>query len=164
MIKVSLINGAPLVAHNREHDWYISFITLCRGCTLPTSCDSLSARRELLPIDDYLGGLAGYHYEAFTKIPRGCSHPLGFLNVPHSSPRGNPPSAERAAYTEPHWRHCFPIPASWLHCFPEWSSNKQVLTERHSRNRSSPLKCHNIIFIIKRGKQRIINNLIIFID
>jgi hypothetical protein len=32
--QVSLINGAPLAAHNREHDWYISFITLCRGCAL----------------------------------------------------------------------------------------------------------------------------------
>jgi hypothetical protein len=73
--------------------------------TLPTSRDSLSTRRELLPIDHYLGGLAGYHYEAFTKIPRGYSRPLGFLNVSHSSPRGNPPLAERAAYTNPHWRH-----------------------------------------------------------
>jgi hypothetical protein len=34
LIKVSLINGAPLAAHNREHDKYISFITLCRGCAL----------------------------------------------------------------------------------------------------------------------------------
>ena len=59
-------------------------------CTLPTSRDSHSARRELLPIDHYLGGLAGHHYVAFTKIPRGCSRPLGFLNVPHSSPRGEP--------------------------------------------------------------------------
>jgi hypothetical protein len=70
--------------------------------TLPTSRDSLSARRELLPIDHYLGGLAGYHYVAFTKIPRGCSRPLGFLNAPHSSPRGEPTLVERAAYTEPH--------------------------------------------------------------
>jgi hypothetical protein len=70
--------------------------------TLPTSRDSLSARRELLPIDHYLGGLVGYHYEAFTKIPQGSSHPLGFLNVPHSSPRGKPTLAERVAYTEPH--------------------------------------------------------------
>jgi hypothetical protein len=73
--------------------------------TLPTSHDSLSARRELLLIDHYLGGLAGYHYVAFTKIPRGCSRPLGFLNAPHSSPRGEPTLAERAAYTEPHYRH-----------------------------------------------------------
>jgi hypothetical protein len=70
--------------------------------TLPTSRDSPSARRELLPIDHYLGGLAGYHYVAFTKIPRGCSHPLGFLNAVYSSPRGEPTMAERAAYTEPH--------------------------------------------------------------
>jgi hypothetical protein len=34
VINVSLINGAPLAAHNREHDRYISFITLYRGCTL----------------------------------------------------------------------------------------------------------------------------------
>jgi hypothetical protein len=32
--QVSLINGAPLAAHNRENDWYISFITLCGGCAL----------------------------------------------------------------------------------------------------------------------------------
>jgi hypothetical protein len=32
--QVSLINGAPLVAHNREHGRYISIITLCRGCAL----------------------------------------------------------------------------------------------------------------------------------
>jgi hypothetical protein len=64
--------------------------TLQRLCTLPTSRDSLSARRELLPIDHYLGGLAGHHYVAFTKIPRGCSRPLVFLNALHSSPRGEP--------------------------------------------------------------------------
>jgi hypothetical protein len=69
------------------------------------SRDSLSAWRELLPIDHYLGGLAGYHYVAFTKIPQGCSRPLGFLNVSHSSPRGKPTLAERAAYTEPHQWH-----------------------------------------------------------
>ena len=33
-INVSLINGAPKAAHNRELDWYISFLTLYRGCTL----------------------------------------------------------------------------------------------------------------------------------
>jgi hypothetical protein len=32
--QVPLINGAPLAAHNREHGWYISFITLCKGCAL----------------------------------------------------------------------------------------------------------------------------------
>jgi hypothetical protein len=32
--EVSLINGAPLATHNREHGWYISFITHCRGCAL----------------------------------------------------------------------------------------------------------------------------------
>jgi hypothetical protein len=101
--QVSLINGAPLAAHNREHGWYISFHnTLQRLRTLPTSRDSLSARRSWLSIDHYQGDLAGYHYIAFTKIPQGCSHPLGFLNAPHSFPRGEPTLAERAAYTEPH--------------------------------------------------------------
>jgi hypothetical protein len=76
--------------------------TLQRLRTLPTSRDSLSAWRELLPIDHYLGGLVGYHYVAFTKIPQGRSRPLGFLNVLHSSPRGKPTLAERAAYTKPH--------------------------------------------------------------
>jgi hypothetical protein len=33
------------------------------------SRDSLSARGELIPFDHFLGGPAGYHYEAFTKIP-----------------------------------------------------------------------------------------------
>jgi hypothetical protein len=32
--QVPLINGALLAAHNREHDLYISFITLYRGCAL----------------------------------------------------------------------------------------------------------------------------------
>jgi hypothetical protein len=32
--QVSLINGATLATHNREHDWYISFQTLYRGCAL----------------------------------------------------------------------------------------------------------------------------------
>jgi hypothetical protein len=39
--------------------------------------DSLFARRALLPIDHYPGGLAGYHYVAFTKIPLVCSCSLG---------------------------------------------------------------------------------------
>jgi hypothetical protein len=46
--------------------------------TLPMSRDSLSARRALLPIYHYLGGLEGYHYVAFTKIPRRHNRPLGF--------------------------------------------------------------------------------------
>jgi hypothetical protein len=52
--------------------------TLQRLHTLPTSRDSLSARGALLPIDHYLGGLAGYHYVAFTKIPLVYSCSLGF--------------------------------------------------------------------------------------
>jgi hypothetical protein len=42
--------------------------------------------------------------------------------------------------------------------------NEQVLTERHSRNRSSPLKCHKYIIIIKRGNNVSLINLIVFID
>jgi hypothetical protein len=48
--------------------------------------------------------------------------------------------------------------------FSRCLSKEPFLTERHSRNRSSLLKCHNTIIIIKRGKQRIVNNLIMFID
>jgi hypothetical protein len=44
------------------------------------SRDSRSARGALLPIDHYLGDLAGYHYVAFTKIPLVCSCPLGFAS------------------------------------------------------------------------------------
>jgi hypothetical protein len=33
------------------------------------SRDSRFARGELIPIDHFLGGLTGYHYVAFTKIP-----------------------------------------------------------------------------------------------
>jgi hypothetical protein len=47
---------------------------------LGASCDSLSIRGELLPIDHYLGGLAGYHYVAFTKIPMVYSWSLGFAS------------------------------------------------------------------------------------
>jgi hypothetical protein len=42
------------------------------------SRDSLSTRGALLRIDHFLGGLAGYHYIAFTKIPLVCSCLLGF--------------------------------------------------------------------------------------
>jgi hypothetical protein len=44
------------------------------------SRDSLSVRRELLSIDHYLGGLAGYHYVAFTKTPLVHSCSLGFAS------------------------------------------------------------------------------------
>jgi hypothetical protein len=54
--------------------------TLRRLHTLPTSRDSLSARRALLSIDHYLGGLAGYHYIAFTKTPLVHSYLLGFAS------------------------------------------------------------------------------------
>jgi hypothetical protein len=54
--------------------------TLQRLHTLPTSHDSLSARGALLPIDHYLGGLAEYHYVAFTKIPLVYSCSLGFAS------------------------------------------------------------------------------------
>jgi hypothetical protein len=54
--------------------------TLQRLHTLPISRDSLSARRALLPIDHYQGGLAGYHYVAFTKTPLVHSCSLGFAS------------------------------------------------------------------------------------
>jgi hypothetical protein len=53
---------------------------LQRSHILPTSRDSLSARRELLSIDHYLGGLTGYHYVAFTKTPLVHSCSLGFAS------------------------------------------------------------------------------------
>jgi hypothetical protein len=102
---VSLINGAPLAAHNSEHGWYISFITLCRGCALYPQAVIPSLARACKTLIHSRGEWPGIHYKAFTNIPWGCSRPLGFLNVPHSSPRGNPPLAERATYTKPHWRH-----------------------------------------------------------
>jgi hypothetical protein len=77
---VSLIKEDPKAAHNHEHGWYISFIPLQRSHTLPKSHDSLSARGELIPIDHYLGGLAGYHYVAFTKILLVHSCSLGFAS------------------------------------------------------------------------------------
>jgi hypothetical protein len=54
--------------------------TLQRFNTLPTSRDSLSARRALLPIDHYIGGLARYHYIAFSKTPLVHSCSLGFAS------------------------------------------------------------------------------------
>jgi hypothetical protein len=102
---VSLVNGAPLAAHNREYGWYIGFITLYRGCTLYPQAVIPSLARACKTLIHSRGEWPRIHYETFTKIPWACSRLLGFLNVPHSSPRGNPPSAERAAYTEPHWRH-----------------------------------------------------------
>jgi hypothetical protein len=36
--------------------------------------------------------------------------------------------------------------------------------ERHSRNRSSPLECHQYNIIIKRGNSVSLINLIMFID
>jgi hypothetical protein len=54
--------------------------TLQRLHALPMSCDSLSARGALLSIDHYLGGLAGYHYVAFTKIHLVYSCSLGFAS------------------------------------------------------------------------------------
>jgi hypothetical protein len=102
---VSLINGGPLAAHNHEHGWYISFITLCRGCALYPRAVIPSLAQACKALIHSRGERPGIHYEAFTKILWGYSRPLGFLNVPHSSPKGNPHSAERTAYTEPHWRH-----------------------------------------------------------
>jgi hypothetical protein len=51
-----------------------------------------------------------------------------------------------------------------LHCFSGRSSNKQVLTERHSRNRSSPLECHKNNIIIKKENNVSSINPIMFID
>jgi hypothetical protein len=45
------------------------------------SHDSLSARGALLPIDHYLGDLAGCHNIAFTKISRGHNRLLGFFSL-----------------------------------------------------------------------------------
>jgi hypothetical protein len=51
-----------------------------------------------------------------------------------------------------------------LHCFLGRSSNEQVLTERHSRNRSSPLEYHRYNIIIKEGNSVSLIILIMFID
>jgi hypothetical protein len=75
--------------------------TLQRLRTLPTSRDPLLPRADQT-LKHYQGEQTGFHYVAFTKIHWGYSRPLGFLNAPHSSPRGEPTLAERAAYTEPH--------------------------------------------------------------
>jgi hypothetical protein len=53
---------------------------LQRSHTSPTSHDSPSTLGELIPIDHYLGGLAGYHYVAFTKNPLVHSCSLGFAS------------------------------------------------------------------------------------
>jgi hypothetical protein len=55
--------------------------TLQRLHTLPISHDSLSTRGSSLPINHYQGDLAGSHYIAFTKVPRGHSRPLGFSSL-----------------------------------------------------------------------------------
>jgi hypothetical protein len=78
------------------------FLTLCRGHTLYPRAVIPYLARVCKALVHSRGERLGIHYEAFTKIPRRCSRPLGFLNTPHSSPRGKPPSAEQAAYTEPH--------------------------------------------------------------
>jgi hypothetical protein len=49
--QVSLINGAPLAAHNSEHDWYISFITLYRGCALYPQAVIPSCLGSIKPLD-----------------------------------------------------------------------------------------------------------------
>jgi hypothetical protein len=56
--------------------------TLQRSHNLPTSRDSHSARRELISIDHYLGGLVGYHYVAFTKISQRTYPLVRFLVIP----------------------------------------------------------------------------------
>jgi hypothetical protein len=44
------------------------------------SRDSHSVQGALILIDHYLGDMVGYHYVAFTKIPRVCSRPLVFAS------------------------------------------------------------------------------------
>jgi hypothetical protein len=86
-----ILEGKPNVNHVRARirgctaDIPVSN-TLQRLHTLPTSRDSLSTQRALLSIDHYLGGLAGYHYVAFTKTPLMHSCSLGFVghtNIVH---------------------------------------------------------------------------------
>jgi hypothetical protein len=66
--KVLLIKEDPKAALNREQADILVSNTLPRSHTLTTSRDSHSARKEPISIDHYLGGQAGYHYVAFTKI------------------------------------------------------------------------------------------------
>jgi hypothetical protein len=55
---------------------------VCDGCQTPKSIIGMYKliSLSLLPIDHYLGGLAGYHYIAFTKIPLICGSSLGFTS------------------------------------------------------------------------------------
>jgi hypothetical protein len=53
---------------------------LQRLYTLPMSHDSLSAWGELIPIEHYLGGLAGYHYKPLQRLPLVHSCSLGFAS------------------------------------------------------------------------------------
>jgi hypothetical protein len=50
------------------------------------SRDSLFVWGSSLPIDDFQGDPAGFHYVAFTKIPRGHSRLLGFSNLINTIP------------------------------------------------------------------------------
>jgi hypothetical protein len=67
--QVSLINGAPLAAHNREHGRYISFITLCRGCAIYPQVVIPFLARACKTLIHSQGKWPGIHCKAFTKIP-----------------------------------------------------------------------------------------------
>lgn len=70
-------------------DYY--YLVWCYCSTLINEHDVIpSLARACKTLIHSRGEWPGIHYEAFTKIPRDCSHPLGFLNAPHSSPRGEP--------------------------------------------------------------------------
>jgi hypothetical protein len=56
------------------------FLTLYRGRTLYPRVMIPFLPGALLPIDHYLGDLAGYHYVAYTKAPLVHSCSLGFAS------------------------------------------------------------------------------------
>jgi hypothetical protein len=67
-VQVSLITGAPLVAHTASTVDILVSYTPQRLRTLPTSRDSLLPRADQT-LKHYQGEQAGSHYVAFTKIP-----------------------------------------------------------------------------------------------
>jgi hypothetical protein len=64
---MNLINGAPKIALDHEHDWYIGFISLQRLHTLPMSHDPFLPRVDQT-LKHFQGESTRSHYVAFTKI------------------------------------------------------------------------------------------------
>jgi hypothetical protein len=159
--QVSLINGAPLASHNREHGWYISFITLCRGCTLYPQAVIASCLGPIKPrwigtvslCSLYKDSLGLYPLVRFPKctalLPNGRTN-LGRASRIHRAPLTARRRSELHLSSSNYSAKGVPLHPHGCTVFPDGHPTNRSLRRGTRETARVPLRDTSTVIIIKR--------------